>query len=412
VRLEVDRHMPEWMRTHLLTRLQAEDRTALAYLSADDVYDADWLVDLAALGDLVRIPRPDLKFRPEEPGDPFEGVSSLFQEIDRGDRLIRFPQHAFRRTVARFLEEAADDPEVVNLRVTLYRTDSASPVVAALRRARANGKEALALVELKASFDERRNIEWAKQLESAGIHVVFSPPRFKVHAKLALVARREGGGLRRYAYIGTGNLNAATAAAYVDVGLFTRHEGITGDVNAVFNLLSGYSPPGDFEHLLVAPFNMADRFLGLIERETEHARAGRPALIRGQCNGLTDQRLIAALYDASRAGVRIELAVREVVGLRPGVEGASENIRVVSRVGRFLQHSRIFHFGNDGDPEYYIGSADWRPRNLYRRIEVATPILEEEHRRTLDAILDGYLTDPTAWTLRADGSWQRDGQLV
>jgi polyphosphate kinase len=267
-------------------------------------------------------------------------------------------------------------------------------------------------VELKASFDERRNIEWAKQLESAGIHVVFSPPRFKVHAKLALVARREGGGLRRYAYIGTGNLNAATAAAYVDVGLFTRHEGITGDVNAVFNLLSGYSPPGDFEHLLVAPFNMADRFLGLIERETEHARAGRPALIRGQCNGLTDQRLIAALYDASRAGVRIELAVREVVGLRPGVEGASENIRVVSRVGRFLQHSRIFHFGNDGDPEYYIGSADWRPRNLYRRIEVATPILEEEHRRTLDAILDGYLTDPTAWTLRADGSWQRDGQLV
>ncbi len=412
VRLEVDRHMPEWMRAHLVSRLQAEDRTALAYLTADDVYDGDWLVDLAALDELAGIHRPDLKFPPTEPVDPFAGVDSIFQEIARGDRMIRFPEHSFRHSLARFLEEAAEDPDVVNLRVTIYRTDSASPVVAALRRARANGKDALALVELKASFDERRNIEWAKKLESSGIHVVFSPPRYKVHAKLAMATRREGGGLVRYAYIGTGNLNAATAAAYVDVGLFTRHEGITGDVNAVFNLLSGYSPPGDFDHLLVAPFNMADRFIAMIERETELARAGRPGLIRAQCNGLTDQRVIEALYDASRAGVRIELAVREVVALRPGVEGISENVRIVGRVGRFLQHSRIFHFGNAGDPEYFIGSADWRPRNLYRRIEVATPVLAEEHRRTLDDILTDYLSDPVAWTLRADGTWERDGEVI
>jgi polyphosphate kinase len=412
VRLEVDRETPEWLRAHLLSRLQAEDRTALAYLSADDVYEADGLVDLAGLGELAGIHRPALKFPPNEPADPFEGVSSLMGEIADGDLLVRFPEHGFRPTVVRFLEEAADDPDVVNLRITLYRTDSASPVVAALRRARANGKEALALVELKASFDERRNIEWAKQLESSGIYVVFSPPRYKVHAKLAMVTRREGGELRRYAYIGTGNLNAATAAAYVDVGLLTRHEGITDDVNAVFNLLSGYSPPGEFDHLLVAPFNMADRFIGMVEREAEHARAGRPAAIRVQCNGLTDHRLIAALYEASRAGVRIEMAVREVVGLRPAVEGASENIRVVGRVGRFLQHSRIFQFANDGDPEYYIGSADWRPRNLYRRIEVATPVLDDAHRRTLDGILDAYLNDPRAWTLRPDGTWERDGVVI
>ena len=412
VRLEVDRHMPEWMRAHLLSRLQAEDRTALAYLSADDVYDADWLVDLAGLGELARVHRPDLKFPPSEPRDPFATAPSLLQEIAQGDRLVRFPDHGFKHTVARFLEEAADDPQVVNLRATLYRTDSASPVVAALRRARANGKDALVLVELKASFDERRNIEWAKTLERSGIHVVFSPPRYKVHAKLAMVTRREGSGLVRYAYIGTGNLNAATAAAYVDVGLFTRHEGITDDVNAVFNLLSGYSPPGDFDHLLVAPFNMSDRFLELIAREAEHARSGRGGLIRAQCNGLTDRRIVGALYDASRAGARVELAVREVVGLRPGLEGVSVNIRVVGRVGRYLQHARIFHFGNAGEPEYFIGSADWRPRNLHRRIEVATPVLGEEHQRALDGILSEYLADPAAWTLRSDGSWERDGEVI
>lgn len=412
VRLEVDRRMPEWMRAHLLSRLQAEDRAAVAYLSADDVYDADWLVDLDGLRELAAVHRPDLKFPPVEPRDPFANAPSLLQEIAQADRLVRFPEHGFKHTVARFLEEAADDPQVVGLRVTLYRTDRASPVIAALRRARANGKDALALVELKASFDERRNIEWARTLESSGIHVVFSPPRFKVHAKLAMVTRREGGGLARYAYVGTGNLNAATAEAYVDVGLFTRREGITGDVNAVFNLLSGYSPPGDFEHLLVAPFNMSDRFLELIAREADHARSGRGGLIRVQCNGLTDRRIIGALHDASTAGARIELAVREVVGLRPGVEGVSDNIRIVGRVGRYLQHSRIFHFGNAGEPEYFIGSADWRPRNLHRRIEVATPVSAEEHQRALDRILTEYLDDPDAWTLRPDGSWERDGQVI
>lgn len=412
VRLEVDKATPEWMRAHLVSRLQAEDRTALAYLGPEDVYEADGLVDLAGLDDLVDLRRPEFKFPRAEPGDPFKNADSLLQEIAQADRLVRFPEHGFDHTVARFLDEAAEDPAVVNMRVTLYRTDSASPVVSALRKARANGKDALALVELKASFDERRNIAWARTLEQSGIHVVFSPPRFKVHAKLAMVTRKEGGGLVRYAYIGTGNLNAATAAAYVDVGLFTRNEGITEDVGAIFHLLSGYSPPGEFDHLLVAPFNMADRFIAMIDREAEHARAGREARIRVQCNGLTDRRMMAALFEASQAGVRMDLAVREVVGLRPGIEGVSENIRIVGRVGRFLQHSRIFHFHNDGADEYYIGSADWRPRNLYRRIEVVTPVLSPDHHRVLDGILSEYLEDPRAWRLRSDGLWERDGVTI
>ncbi|MEN8374717.1 MAG: polyphosphate kinase 1 [Gemmatimonadota bacterium] len=412
VRLEVDRPMPAWMRAHLLARLQAEDRAGAASLTDADVYAADWLVDLAALKELAAVHRPDLRFPPAQQSDPFEGAASLIAEVADKDRLLEFPRDDFERTVVRLLEEAADDPDVVNLRVTLYRTDRASPVVAALRRARANGKDVLALVELKASFDEQRNIEWAKTLERSGIHVIFSPPRYKVHAKLALVTRREGEGLARYAYVGTGNLNAATAAAYVDVGILTRHEGITDDVNAVFNLLSGYSAPGEFGHLLVAPFNMAGALQSRIEREVEHARAGGEGLIRGQFNGLTDHTLIGALYGASQQGVRVELAVRELVALRPGVEGLSENIRIVSRVGRYLQHSRIFHFHNAGEPEYFIGSGDLRPRNLRRRIEVATPVYDADHQAALDGILTDYLEAPDAWTLQGDGSWRRGEQVV
>jgi polyphosphate kinase len=314
-------------------------------------------------------------------------------------------------SVERFLNEAAVDPDVVSIKVTLYRTGKDSGVVAALRKARANGKEVAALLELKASFDEQRNIEWARGLEQDGIRVVFSPIRFKVHAKIALVVRREGGELNSYAYIGTGNLNATTARSYVDLGLLTADPELTREVGAVFNLLTGYSGGGEIRRLMVAPFDMRQRLLHLIDREAGHAREGRPARIRLQLNGLADRRLIGALYRASQAGVQIDMMVREICSLRPGLPGVSDNIRVVSLVGRLLQHARIAHFGNGGDDEYYIGSADWRPRNLSERIEVATPVQHPEHHVLLDQILDRTLNDPAAWQLTPGGEYVR-GELV
>jgi polyphosphate kinase len=284
--------------------------------------------------------------------------------------------------------------------------------VRALARAREAGKDAFALVELKASFDERRNVEWARSLENAGVHVVYSPANFKVHAKTALVVRREGGTMQRYAYLGTGNLNAATARGYTDIGLFTTEPDLTEEVNGVFNVLTGYSPGGEFKHLLVSPFNMRSRFIEMIDREIEHAKAGRQGLIRLQLNGLADRRMISALYRAARAGVRCELAVREICCLRPGIPGISDKITVVSKLGRFLQHARIFYFHNNGESEYFIGSADWRPRNLSKRVEVVTPIRDAAHRAVLDKLLDSYLNDPHVWQLHADGSYTRDSQRV
>jgi polyphosphate kinase len=294
----------------------------------------------------------------------------------------------------------------------LYRTDANSRLVKALGRARGVGKDAFALVELKASFDERRNIEWARSLQNAGIHVVFSPASIKVHAKVALVLRREAGGVRRYVYIGTGNLNAATARGYTDVGILTADDELAEEVNDVFNLLTGYSGANDFQHLLVSPFTMRDRFMTMIEREIEHAQAGRGGRIRIQMNGLADRPMIAALYQASVEGVQIDMAVREICCLRPGIDGLSENVRVVSKLGRFLQHSRIYCFHNAGEPEYFLGSADWRPRNLSKRVEVITPVRDPGHQATLDSVLDGILNDPEAWELQADGSHVRRAEVV
>jgi polyphosphate kinase len=233
-----------------------------------------------------------------------------------------------------------------------------------------------------------------------------------VHAKIALVLRREGEQLRHYCYIGTGNLNARTAASYIDVGILTADPLLTEEVNAVFNLLTGYSSGGEMDSLLVAPFNMRRRFLRMIEREAEHARAGRDGYIRGQLNGLADRRLIAALYRASQAGVRIELMVREICALRPGVPGVSENIRITTQVGRYLQHARIFHFRNGGDEEYYISSADWRPRNMIERVEVAAPVRDPEHQQRLSEILELTLRHPEAWELRPDGTYLRGGEII
>lgn len=409
VRLEVEHTMPPRMRHHLLREFQYELEDQLSTPGEQDVYTVGRLVDLAALEEIAGLDMPGLRFPPMEYRDPLEPHRSIFDIVREADRMFHFPHDDFERTVERFLNEAAEDPNVVSLRATLYRTSADSGVVAALRRARANGKEVAVLVELKASFDEQRNIEWARDLEQDGIRVVFSPVRFKVHAKIALAVRREAGELRRYAYVGTGNLNAATARSYVDLGILTCNDDVAREVGAVFNLLTGYSAGGEISRLLVAPFDMRRRFLSLIEREAAHARAGRPARIRVQLNGLADRRLIGALYRASAAGVRIEMMVREICALRPGVPGVSDNISVVSLVGRVLQHARIFHFHNGGSDEYYIGSADWRPRNLAERVEVVAPVLDTAHHVLLDRVLDETLNHPDAWRLGADGEYHRAG---
>jgi polyphosphate kinase len=399
VRLEVESAMSNALRDRLVRELQFELPEVMTGLSHDDVYPVERLVDLAALREIAAIDVPELRFDKLEQTTPLDPDRPIFDQLRERDVLVRFPFDSFDETVERLLDEAADDPDVLAIKITLYRTDAKSRLVQALARARGIGKDAFALVELKASFDERRNIEWARSLQSAGIHVVFSPTSIKVHAKIALIVRREEDGIRRYVYIGTGNLNAATARAYTDVGLLTADPELAEEVNDVFNLLTGYSGASDFQHLLVSPFTMRDRFVALIDREIEHVKAGREGRIRIQMNGLADRRMISALYRAAHEGVKIDMMVREICCLRPGVEGVSENIRVVSKLGRFLQHPRIYCFHNAGDPEYFFGSADWRPRNLSKRVEVITPIRAAEHRATLDRMLDEILNDPDAWTL-------------
>jgi polyphosphate kinase len=407
VRLEVENAMPPRMRHELLREFQYELEEQLSTPGEQDVYTVGRLVDLAALEELATLDIPELRFEALQLRSPLETDRGVFDQVRERDQLFHYPYDDFEQTVERFLLEAANDPDVVSMRATLYRTGSRSGVVAALKQARARGKEVAVLVELKASFDERRNIEWARGLEQDGIRVVFSPISFKVHAKLALIVRREGAELRRYAYIGTGNLNAATARSYVDLGLLTADPDLGREVGAVFNLLTGYSGGGEFSRLLVAPFDMRRRLLGLIDREAAHAREGRDALIRLQLNGLADRRLIGALYRASAAGVRVKLMVREICSLRPGVKGVSENITVVSVTGRLLQHARIFHFRNGGAEEYYIGSADWRPRNMSERIEVAAPVTDTDHQKRLDTILETTLNDAGAWHLQSNGEYVR-----
>ncbi|HET7321935.1 MAG TPA: polyphosphate kinase 1, partial [Longimicrobiaceae bacterium] len=371
----------------------------------EDVYSVDRFVDLQGLSEISELPMEELHYPPFPRSSPLDPDASVWSIIESGDVLVRFPRDSFEETVERVLAVAADDERVASIKITLYRTSRSSDVVNLLRRARRNGKEVLSLVELKASFDEQRNIEWARALEAAGIHVIYGPAHLKVHAKVMLIVRREEEGVRRYAYVGTGNLNAATAAGYTDLGLFTADPVITEEIQDVFNGLSGYSIRTDYERLLVAPFNMRERFLALIEREAEHARAGRGGQMRVKINGLTDPEIIAALYRASQSGVRIEMVVRGICCLRPGVPGLSENISVVSILGRFLEHSRIYRFANAGEPEYFIGSADWRPRNLSRRVEVVTPVRDPSHHAVFDSILEADLESPGAWELRPDGEY-------
>ena len=409
VRVEIAGEMPEAVRELLLRELQFEEAAASSPPGAGDLYAADGLLDLGALRELARLPLPELDYPPHRGGAPIEEGRSIFAILAERDILVHHPYDAFEATVQRLVAEAADDPDVVAIRLTLYRAGGRSDIVEALLRAAGRGKEVFVFVELKARFDEERNIEWAKKLEQAGIRVVYGLVELKTHAKIALIVRRERDGIRRYVHIGTGNYNAATAALYTDVGLLSADPELGADLNDLFNELSGSSRPPQtaFRRILVSPTYLANRLIELIDREAQHARAGRDARIRAKLNGLTDPEIITALYRASQAGVDVALVVRGVCTLRPGVVGLSERIRVVSVLGRFLEHARIYAFANDADAEYYIGSADWRVRNLRRRVEVVTPVRDAVARARLDAILDAELDDPTAWDLDPDGGYHR-----
>jgi len=401
VRLEVAATMPGEMVRYLATSLN---------LTADDVYTVEGPLNLPDLMELYKLDRPELKDRPFVASVPIvlRGEENVFEVIKRQDVLVHHPFNSFG-SVVDFINTAALDPQVLAIKMTLYRTGADSPVVSALMEASARGKQVAVLVELKARFDEENNIEWARRLERAGVHVVYGLLGLKTHCKLALVVRKEGTSLRRYLHLGTGNYNPTTARIYTDIGLFTANEQLGNDATELFNYLTGFSRQTEYRRLLVAPVTMRDRLVELIEREVEHHKAGRPARIIAKLNSLTDTKLIRTLYEASQAGLPLELIVRGVCSLRPGVPGLSGTVSVVSIVGRFLEHSRIIYFANGGDEEIFIGSADWMFRNLDRRVELLTPIEDPKLKRHLkDEVLDIYLRDNVkARRLMVDGSYER-----
>ena len=335
--------------------------------------------------------------------DEFE---SIFSVIRRQDILLHHPYELFSTTVEEFINQAADDPQVMGIKMTLYRTSKDSPIIAALIRAAENGKQVMALVELKARFDEDNNIQWARHLEQSGVHVVYGVLGLKTHTKIVLVVRKEKEKLQSYVHIGTGNYNSKTSKLYTDLGLLTANQELGQDLVELFNYLTGFSKQQSFRRLLVAPVTLRKGMELLIRREIEHAQQGRQAVIRAKMNSLVDPSIIALLYEASQAGVVIELIIRGMCSLYPGRQGLSENIRVISIIGQFLEHSRIFSFANGGSPEVYIGSADWMSRNLDRRIEAVTPIEDPEHRQKLERLLQLYLDDNQgAWDMQSDGTF-------
>jgi polyphosphate kinase len=379
-------------------------------LTPDDVYVIDGPFNIPDLMQLYQLDLPALKDKPLQSAvpAPLLQADTVFDAIRRRDVLLHHPYTSYT-AVTDFIAEAASDPHVLAIKMCLYRTGKDSPVVKSLMEASAQGKQVTALVELKARFDEENNIEWARQLEKEGVHVVYGLLGLKTHCKLALVVRREGGALRRYVHLATGNYNPTTSRIYTDIGLFTADKEIGEDASYLFNYLTGYSRYSKYNCLLVAPVNLRERTLALINRETEHAKAGRPASVVVKVNSLTDLYIIRALYEASQAGVSIDLIVRGMCMLRPGVPGLSENIRVRSIVGRFLEHSRVFYFRNAGAEEVYIGSADWMHRNLDRRVETLVPVKDQQLRKYLrEVLLDAYLRDDVkARHLSADGSYAR-----
>ena len=410
VRVELEREMPRPVRERLLWELRFERRAdASGGVGEGDLVEVDGMLDLRALKELTALPIAGGHYPRFEGRDPWSGEPDIWTMLRARDALVHHPLESFGATTVRFFDEAAADPGVLAIRLTLYRVGERSPIVDALLRALERGKEVAIFVELKARFDEVRNVSWVRRLEEAGATVVYGVVGLKNHAKVGLVLRREADGLRRYVHVGTGNYNAVTAKAYTDLALFSADPELGADVHDLFNQLLGSSRPpgGRFRRIAVAPETLLPWLLDMIERETAHAQAGRAGLIRAKINGLADEEVIEALYAASRAGVTVELVVRGLCTLRPGVPGHSERIRVVSRLGRFLEHARIYHFGNDGADQYFIGSADWRPRNLRRRIEVVAPVAEPAARDRLCGMLEAELADPDAWELEPDGGYRR-----
>ena len=413
VRLEVANEMPNEVVQLLMDGASVEP---------EDLYRINGPLGLDDLMSLLAIALPNIKDTPfkgrtvpalvraqrselEDGSIKAEEFQSIFSVLRKGDVLLHHPFDLFATSVEEFLSQAADDASVVAIKMTLYRTSKDSPVVAALIRAAENGKQVMALVELKARFDEDNNIQWARQLERSGVHVVYGVLGLKTHTKVALVVRREKDTLRSYMHVGTGNYNSRTSNLYTDLGLLTAREDFGQDLVELFNYLTGFSKQQSFRKLLVAPVTLRRGMEELIRREIRHAHEGRGGLIRAKMNGLVDPAIIALLYEASAAGVQIDLVVRGMCSLRPGLVGLSENIRVVSVIGRFLEHSRIFWFGNGGQDEVYLGSADWMPRNLDRRVEAVAPIEEAQLREQLRLLLELYLQDSTAWHMQSDGSF-------
>ncbi len=415
VRLELQSSMPEAIRSTLMKELGLAER---------DVYEVEGVLSLVDLMDFLKLPLPELKDPPWHPNTPPRLRSSrdiensptqpdvsedkdIFSEIrDRGDILVHHPYHPFTTTVQRFITEAAADPNVLAIKMTLYRTSGDSPIVQSLISAAENGKQVAVLVELKARFDEENNINWARQLEKSGVHVVYGLVGLKTHTKVAMVVRQEDKQIRRYVHIGTGNYNPKTATLYTDLGLLTSRENLGADLTDLFNYLTGYSRQRSYRKLLIAPVNMRDRFQDTIEQEIEHCRQGGVGRIVAKMNALVDPNIISRLYEASQVGVQIDLIVRGICCLRPGIKGVSDNIKVISIVGRLLEHSRIFYFYNGGDEQVYIGSADWMPRNLNRRVECITPVEDPNIKKELQEILGIMLSDNRqAWELQSDGSY-------
>ncbi|MGB3327074.1 MAG: polyphosphate kinase 1, partial [Mycolicibacterium fortuitum] len=409
IRLEITDDMDEVTLELLIKELDITDQ---------EVYRLPGPLDLRGLFDLSRIDRPDLRYPPHvpttalafQPGDSNERPD-IFKAIGKADVLVHHPYESFATSVQAFLEQAARDPHVLAIKQTLYRTSGDSPIVQALIDAAEAGKQVLALVEVKARFDEANNIVWARKLEKAGVHVVYGLVGLKTHCKLALVIREEDGVLRHYSHVGTGNYNPKTSRIYEDFGLFTADPQVGKDLTRLFNELSGYAIEKKFKRLLVAPLHLRRGLLRHIDRERKNAEAGRPAHIRIKVNSMVDEQIIDALYRASQAGVKVDVWVRGICSIRTDLPGTSDNITVRSTLGRYLEHSRIFAFAGDGDPQVFIGSADMMHRNLDRRVEALVRVADEAHVNELITLFDKAMDDGTnSWHLGAEGVWTRHAE--
>jgi polyphosphate kinase len=411
VRLEVQNTMPAHLRSLLLEELRDEQTAELPALTEHDVQDAGSLLDLGDLMSIATLDIPDLRDTPFTASVPTElrdPHRSIFDVIRERDLLVHHPFDSFTASIEHFLDAAAEDPNVLAIKLTLYRTSGDTAIVRALTDAAQRGKQVAVLVELQARGDEANNISWARTLESAGVHVTYGLPGLKTHTKVALVVRRETDAIRRYVHIGTGNYNSKTARIYTDFGLFTCSPSVGADVSDLFNSLTGYSRQRLYRKLLVAPSNMRQRVIELIDREAAYARAGRGGRIVAKMNAVADTETIEALHRASQAGVSIDLIIRGICCLRPGVPGISDNVRVISIIGRFLEHSRLWRFGNCGAPEYYIGSADWMARNFDRRVEAVVPVEDAALHPRLDALLETCLADNIGgWDLQENGTYRQ-----